>query len=30
MIMEYQEYNGKMYLKYQKEEDTWQYSRVGI
>ena len=24
MIMEYQEYNGKMYLKYQKEEDTWQ------
>lgn len=23
MIYEYQEHNGKMYLKYQKEEDTW-------
>ncbi len=23
IIFEYQEYNGKMYLKYQKEEDTW-------
>lgn len=24
MIYEYQEHQGKMYLKYQKEEDTWQ------
>ncbi|MEO0726929.1 MAG: carboxypeptidase-like regulatory domain-containing protein [Bacteroidota bacterium] len=24
LILEYQEYNGKMYLKYQKEEDTWE------
>ncbi|WP_411028807.1 carboxypeptidase-like regulatory domain-containing protein [Spongiimicrobium sp. 3-5] len=23
VIFEYQEFNGKMYLKYQKEEDTW-------
>lgn len=23
LVMEYQEYNGKMYLKYQKEEDSW-------
>ncbi|MEN0051186.1 MAG: carboxypeptidase-like regulatory domain-containing protein [Bacteroidota bacterium] len=24
IIFEYQEYNGKWYLKYQKEEDTWE------
>ncbi len=24
VIFEYQEYNNKMYLKYQKEEDTWE------
>ncbi|WP_108808763.1 carboxypeptidase-like regulatory domain-containing protein [Aquimarina spinulae] len=24
VVFEYQEYKGKMYLKYQKEEDTWQ------
>lgn len=24
VIFEYQEYKGKMYLKYQKEEDTWE------
>lgn len=24
LVMEYQEYNGKMYLKYKKEEDTWE------
>lgn len=24
IVFEYQEYNGKWYLKYQKEEDTWQ------
>ncbi|MFS4468744.1 carboxypeptidase-like regulatory domain-containing protein [Maribacter sp. 2210JD10-5] len=23
LVLEYQEYNGKMYLKYQKEEDNW-------
>ncbi|MBQ4822117.1 carboxypeptidase-like regulatory domain-containing protein [Aquimarina sp. MMG016] len=23
LVLEYQEYNGKMFLKYQKEEDTW-------
>jgi len=23
VVFEYQEYNGKMYLKYQKEEDHW-------
>jgi hypothetical protein len=23
LVMEYQEYQGKMYLKYQKEEDSW-------
>ncbi len=24
VVFEYQEFNGKMYLKYQKEEDTWE------
>lgn len=24
LVLEYQEYEGKMYLKYQKEEDNWQ------